>query len=284
MTDPTPLVETDWLEAHLNEPNLRVYDCTVFFSPPGGRMQMDSGRGDYEKSHIPGAGFIDVLDALSDPRSSLTTQRPSPERFADAMCEYGVGDGVHVVLYDKQMTMWATRVWWMLRAMGFDHASVLNGGWDKWTKEGRPVSREPSTLPRARFVPRLRPDLFVGKDDVLAGIDDDNTAIVSALMHEMHAGGVLNVCKRGHITSSTCVPAFDIVDPETMTFLPLDELREKFDGAGATADKRTITYCGTGIAATGTAFALHMLGHDRVSVYDGSLEEWSADPKLPMEK
>lgn len=285
MTAHESLVETDWLEANLEDPSLRVYDCTVFFSSPDGkRMQFDSAAEAYAEGHIPGSGLIDVLGDLCDESSSLTTQCPSADAFAAAMSRYGIGDGVRVVLYDRQMMMWSTRVWWMLRAMGFDNAAVLNGGWHKWTKEGRATSTEATTFPPATFVAKARPKLFADKDAVLAAVGSDDTRIVSALMHEMHAGEVLDVTERGHITSSTCVPFSEILDPETLAYLPTDALQEKFADAGATADKQVITYCGTGIAATSDAFALHLLGRDNVAVYDGSLEEWSADPDLPMEK
>ena len=284
MAEINSLVETDWLEAHLGDADLRVYDCTtVYSSPDKQRMQFDDGRSGYDEGHVPGAGFIDVLSDLSDGASPLRTMMPPVEQFAAAMSRYGIGDGVRVVLYDNQLNMWATRVWWMLRAMGFDDAAVLNGGWHKWTKEGRPVSTEQPAIPDATFVAKPRADLFADKNMVLDAIGQNESQVVSALPQEMHAGEGLEVVQRGHITSSTCVGFNEIVDLETMAYLPLDELRNKFDAAGATADKQVITYCGTGIAATSDAFAMHLLGRDTVAVYDGSLEEWSADPELPME-
>jgi len=129
-----------------------------------------------------------------------------------------------------------------------------------------------------------RPSSFADKDSVLDAIGQSECQIVSALTPEMHAGEGLDVVQRGHIASSTCVGFNEILDLETMGYLPIENLRQKFDAAGATADKRVITYCGTGIAATSDAFAMHLLGRDNVAVYDGSLEEWSADPNLPMEK
>ena len=284
MAEINSLVETDWLEAHLGDTDLRVYDCTsIYSSPDNQRMQFDGGRSGYDEGHVPGAAFIDVLGELSDGASPLRTMMPPVEQFAAAMSRYGIGEGVRVVLYDNQLNMWATRVWWMLRAMGFDDAAVLNGGWHKWTKEGRPVSTEQPAIPDATFVAKPRPDLFADKNMVLDAIGQNESQVVSALTQEMHAGEGLEVVQRGHITSSTCVGFNEIVDLETMAYLPLDELRNKFDAAGATADKQVITYCGTGIAATSDAFAMHLLGRDNVAVYDGSLEEWSADPELPME-
>ena len=284
MAEINSLVETDWLEAHLGDTDLRVYDCTsIYSSPDNQRMQFDGGRSGYDEGHVPGAAFIDVLGELSDGASPLRTMMPPVEQFVAAMSRYGIGEGVRVVLYDNQLNMWATRVWWMLRAMGFDDAAVLNGGWHKWTKEGRPVSTEQPAIPDATFVAKPRADLFADKNMVLDAIGQNESQVVSALPQEMHAGEGLEVVQRGHITSSTCVGFNEILDLETMAYLPLDELRNKFDAAGATADKQVITYCGTGIAATSDAFAMHLLGRDTVAVYDGSLEEWSADPELPME-
>jgi len=279
-----PLVQTDWLDSHLDDPDLRVYDCTAFFTAPEGRMHFDSGAEAYSQGHIPGSGFMDILSELSDGASPLTLQRLGADAFSRAMSHYGVGDGVRVVLYDRQMSMWATRVWWMLRAMGFEDAAVLDGGWHKWTTEERAVSTAPAHIPAATFTPKPRPDLFVGRDSVLAAVGREDTAIVSALTPELHSGEGLDIVERGHIASSTCVPFTEMVDPETMAFLPVDALRAKFDAAGASSAKQAITYCGCGIAATSDAFALHLAGRDNVAVYDGSIEEWSKDPNLPMER
>ena len=102
---------------------------------------------------------------------------PPAEQFAAVMSRIGVGDGTRVVLYDDFLGMYAARIWWMLRAFGFDDAAVLNGGWQKWTREGRPVSTEPATYPPANFVPRPRPERIVSKEDVLAAIPDEHVTI-----------------------------------------------------------------------------------------------------------
>src|SRR5262245_56912608 len=127
--NPQYLVETDWLAAHLRDPIVRVLECTVYLEPapgtPGG-YRVESGRGRWAEGHIPGAGFIDLQEELSDPAASLRFMMPSAARFAEAMGRHGVGEGVRVILYDRAVNMWAARVWWMLRAVGFDDAAVLN--------------------------------------------------------------------------------------------------------------------------------------------------------------
>ena len=288
MAIPGPLVSTDWLAANLGNPDLRVLDCTVFLRAPAPGSDrrsyvQESGRADWEKGHIPGAGFADLVHELSDPDAKLPFMMPSPARFAEAMARYGVGDNSNVVLYDASSTMWATRVWWMLRAFGFDNAAVLDGGWKKWTLEGRPVSTETPAPASATFTPRPRPQLIASKDDVLEAITAGSACVVNALTPEQHRGDVAPYGRPGRIANSVNVSARDLVDRETGAYLPLDQLREQCETPGALSSGRVITYCGGGIAATSTAFVLTLLGHGNVAVYDGSMSEWGRDEALPME-
>ena len=283
--NPQFLVETDWLAVHLDDPALRVLECTTILHPrPEGGYRAESGRATWAAGHIPRSGFADLTDDLSDRASSLLYMMPTDEQTATVMARLGVGEGTRVVLYDRAVNMWAARVWWMLRAVGFDDAAVLNGGWKKWTVEGRPTSTEPCAYPPARFVARPRPELFVGKDAVLAGLGQRAACILNALTEEQHRGteGV-TYGRPGRIVGSANVAARSLVDPKTHAYLPAHVLRERFAAAGALEAGRVITYCGGGIAASSDAFVLALLGHDRVAVYDASLSEWAADPSLPME-
>ena len=279
------LVSTDALAEELGAPDLRVLDCTVYLRrrPEGGGVQVVSGREEWAAGHIPGAGFADLKTELSDQSKQLRFMMPPAEQFAEAMSAYGVGDGTRVVLYDANGSMWAARVWWMLRAFGFDDARLLDGGLKKWKAEGRPLSTETPTVGRATFVARPREGLMATKDDVLAAMNDGATCVVNALGEDQHSGQVNAYGRPGHIPGSVNVPAMRVLDPESGAYLPLAELRAKFDVAGATRAGRVITYCGGGIAASSDAFVLTMLGHDNVAVYDASLSEWAADPALPLE-
>jgi thiosulfate/3-mercaptopyruvate sulfurtransferase len=175
-------------------------------------------------------------------------------------------------------------VWWLLRVFGFDDAAVLNGGWQKWVREGRPVETGPAKpRPPGHFVVReLRP-LMVGKDEVLRAIGDGGVCTLNALAPEQHAGSGGNSYGRpGRIKGSINLPAAHLLDPATNEFLPPDELRRRFESVGA-FDKQVITYCGGGIAASADALALVMLGHPNVRLYDASMSEWAVDPSLPME-
>jgi thiosulfate/3-mercaptopyruvate sulfurtransferase len=287
LTYPQYLVETAWLEEHLQDPALRILDCSVFLSTDANGFRLESGRDAWTRGHIPGSGFADLIQDLSDRNNPLPFMMPPAAQFAEAMSRYGVGADTHIVLYDasgdQMANIWAARVWWMLRVCGFDQAAILNGGWHKWTMEGRPVSTEPSSYPPAHFVARLRPELMADKREVLATIGNGDRCILNALSGEDHAGTAGRYGRAGHIASSVNVPAAALVDPVTHAYLPAAQLRAQFEAVGALGRERVITYCGGGIAASSDALVLTMLGVPDVAVYDGSLLEWAADPTLPME-
>jgi thiosulfate/3-mercaptopyruvate sulfurtransferase len=284
------IVETDWLQTQLNDPDLRILDCTVFlpnyFEPSAAReIEVVSGREHWEKGHIPGSAFIDVPRELCDSQNRrYLFPFPSAEQVQAAMSRVGVGGETHVVLYDAGPNTWAARVWWILRTYGFENASVLSGGWKKWTLEGRPVSTKPSAYPSAKFVARPHAERIAGKEEVLSRIGDQTACIINALTPEEFAGRPpVRYGRPGHIPSSVNVSARGLIDPVTNAFLDLDELRQRFERVGATDKQRVITYCGAGIAASSAALALTMVGAKNVALYDGSMSEWAADPALPLD-
>lgn len=280
-----PLISTDELARRLGQPALRIFDCSTFLHPePGGRMRIETGRAAYvEKGHIPGAALIELQADLSDPASALRFTMPGPHALARMAAAKGIGDDSEVVLYCNGPQWWATRVWWMLRAIGFDRARIVDGGFRKWIAEGRLVEHETITYPPATLTAKPRDGLMVGKDAVLASLDDGATAVVNCLTEEQHRGtGGAHYGRPGRITGSVSVPAASLFKADG-TFKDADALRAGFADRGIVAGKRVIAYCGGGIAATGDAFALvALLGHDDVAVYDASLQEWATDPRLPM--
>jgi thiosulfate/3-mercaptopyruvate sulfurtransferase len=282
---PEFLIETDALERALGDPALRIFDCTTNLIPdPKTTYQAVPARAEFEKGHIPGAQFIDLQADLSDNQHRFRFMMPSSEAFAATMGRFGVGEGTHVVLYSTANPWWATRVWWLLRVFGFDDAAVLDGGSQKWSREGRAIETGPAKpRPPARFVVRQQRPLMVGKEEVLQAIGDGAVCTLNALLPEQHAGSGGNSYGRpGRIKGSVNLPAAHLLDPATNEFLPAAELRKRFEAVG-TLGKQAITYCGGGIAASADAFALVMLGHPDVKLYDASLSEWAIDPTLPME-
>jgi thiosulfate/3-mercaptopyruvate sulfurtransferase len=282
---PEFLAETEWLAARLDDPKVMVFDCTTHLIPdPKTTYQIVPGRADFEAAHIPGAQFIDVQGDVSDPSHRLRFMAPSADAFATAMRRFGVNRDARVVLYSTANVWWATRVWWLLRLFGFDNAAVLNGGFQKWKREGRLTESGPARQrPPGDFSVRTIRPLMVGREQVRGAIGDPNTCTINALTPQQHAGTGGNTYGRpGHIAGSVNLPAAHLLDPADNTFLPADELRARFAAVGA-LDKRVISYCGGGIAASADALALTMLGHDNVVLYDASLSEWAPDPSLPME-
>ncbi|MHA6626323.1 sulfurtransferase [Pseudonocardia sichuanensis] len=276
------LVDAAFLEARLGSPDLCILDCSITHETYDGRPAYGNGRSSWVQGHIPGSQHVDLVGDLSDHTVDTPLMMPSVEQFRDALQAVGVMDGQQIVLYDNNFSMWAARVWWMLRAVGVD-AAVLDGGWRTWNREGRPVEsgeQEPRSAGTLTVAPR--PGLFVTKDDVLAQMDDGSSCLIDALHPKVFRGERQDYARPGHIPGARNVSAIHLVDRETHRYLPLADLRERFDAASASSAERVITYCGGGVAGASAAFALTLLGFPRVAVYDGSLNEWSADPALPM--
>jgi thiosulfate/3-mercaptopyruvate sulfurtransferase len=280
------LVETGWLAAHIGDPDLRVVDCSVRLrlQPEPGR-RWESGRDSYDLGHIPNAVFADILGDFGDPESSFDFMLPPASTFAEAIGALGIGNDTRVVLYGDGTPWWTTRMWWMMRAFGHDRVAVLNGGLQKWRVEGRPVSTAAVRADPAVFEPRFRPELVADKARVRRAIDDPSARVINALSADLHSGEAnhLGYARPGRIANSVNLFALALIDPDSGTYLPEDELKAAVEPVLAGADGEVICYCGGGIAATMDAFVLALLGHDNVAVYDGSLEEWAADPDMPMQ-
>jgi thiosulfate/3-mercaptopyruvate sulfurtransferase len=289
MRDPDALISTDDLASRLGQPGLRVYDCTTYLEPPDpgsdDPYKVVAGWKTFVAGHIPGAGFLDLQGELSASDTRLKFMMPPAEQLARAFGRSGLGDGARVVLYSIGTMMWATRVWWMLRSLGFDGAAVLDGGFDRWQAEGRAIETgDPKGYPPATFTPRPRPGRFVDKATVLAAIGDPRTVTVNALGPQFHQGLEPSRYGRpGRVPGSVNVPAASLVDPATKRFVSPADALASFAAAGVAKDRRVIAYCGGGISATIDLFLLHQLGFDDLTLYDGSMGEWAADPSLPIE-
>jgi thiosulfate/3-mercaptopyruvate sulfurtransferase len=290
MRDPRALIDTKTLAASLGDPSLRVFDCTTYLEPtPAGSVEpyiAVAGRKTFEDGHVPGADFLDLQGEFSDTGTHLHFMMPPVAKLQAAFGRRGVGPGTRVVLYSIGTMMWATRFWWMLRSLGFDDAAVLDGGLDKWKAEGRPLETvAPHGYPPATFAPKPREGLFVDAAKVKAAIGRGDTVTVNALGPQFHHGLEPSRYGRpGRVPGSVNVPAATLVDPATKGFTTLADAAAKFAAQGVSKDKRTICYCGGGISATIDLFLLHQLGHDDITLYDGSMGEWAKNESLPIEK
>lgn len=282
MDEPKVLVDCDWLAARLGDPDLVVVDATTHtLPPPPEPYAIVSGRADFERSHIPGARFVDIQAELSAQQAKRYFTLPTPEGFAQAMARLGVGDETLVVCYSTANHWWATRLWWLLGVYGHDKACVLDGGLQQWIAQARELEAGAGRArPRAKFTPRYREERVANKEDVLAAIADRTACIVNALPAESHRGeGGTDYGRPGHIAGSLNVPAAQLIAADNR-YKSEDELRRLL--AAPLASPSIIAYCGGGISATSPALALALLGRRDVRVYPGSLSEWAPDTTLPM--
>lgn len=283
------LISTVELAGILDRPNLRLFDCTTYLepAPEGSNAPYIAVPGDqtFAAGHIPGADFLDLQGEFSDSSTALRFMMPDVAQLEAAFGRHGVDANSRVVLYSIGTPMWATRFWWMLRSLGFDNAAVLDGCFDKWKAEQRPIETGAAKgYPPAAFTAKPRPGLFVGKDDVLAAVSNHSAVVVNALGPQFHRGLEPSRYGRpGRIPGSCNVSAATLLDPSTRVFALLADAEAKFATQGLRKDKRVIAYCGGGISATIDLFLLHRLGYDDLTLYDGSMGEWAKDAALPIE-
>jgi thiosulfate/3-mercaptopyruvate sulfurtransferase len=289
MSERDQLITTAELAAILDQPDLRLFDCTTYleYQPAGSGIPYVAvpGRHTFEAAHIPGADFLDLLGEFSDQSTELHFMMPAIAQLEAAFGRHGVGTNSRVVVYSIGSAMWATRFWWMLRSLDFDNVAVLDGGLDKWKAEGRAIEVGPAKgYPPATFIAKPRRGYFADKNQVLAAGADRDTVVVNALGPQFHKGLEPSRYGRpGRIPGSVNVSAATLFDPDTKAFIPLAQAEKKFAAEGIGKDKRVVAYCGGGISATIDLFLLHRLGHDNLTLYDGSMGEWAKDASLPIE-
>lgn len=283
---PDAIVTSEWLAANLDDPNLRLFECTMYlqYDPDGVKpVTSRNARPEFDAGHIPGAGYFDIQSDLSDNDSPFRFTMPDADELARRLAARGIGEDSRVVLYSRDTLQWSTRVWWMLRAIGVDNAAVLDGGFHTWVAEGRPVTTEESVHAPASLTAKPRPGLFVGKDAVAAAIGADGICTINALTANLHRGEDPRYGRAGRIPGSVNVPAASLQDKESLKIAAADKAAADFAGVGADKAGKVIVYCGGGIAASLDAFLLHQLGYADIAIYDNSMTEWANDAEMPME-
>jgi thiosulfate/3-mercaptopyruvate sulfurtransferase len=271
------LISTKWLLERLGSQDIAIVDASV--------VNKDdlwvSDRASFEAAHIPGARFADLISDFSDPNEPFAFTRPSAARFAAAAQAIGLTSRLPIVVYDNGTGIWAARLWWLFKAFGHDSVSVLDGGLTSWRAEGKPLERGPSANAPTAFVANERPGFFVDKGEVLAIVEGRARGLlVCVLRPPVFAGTEQRYSRPGHILSSVNLPYIDLLGPDNR-LLPESALRNALAPL-LEAGERVILYCGGGVTAAGTALILTLLGARDISIYDGSLSEWSADSSLPM--
>lgn len=277
-SDPKTLVSTEWLAAHLKDPDLRVLDASWYMPD----MNRDP-KAEYAESHIPGARFFDI-DEISDLRSELPHMAPPVEKFMSRMRAMGIGDGHQVVIYDGMGMFSAARVWWLFRLMGKEDVAVLDGGMPKWWAEGRPVTDEPPLIRDRHMTTRRQNNLVKDVTQVARAAKLRDHEIIDARAPERFRGEVEEPragLRSGHIPGSKNVFFRNLLQADG-SMKSVAELIQVFEDADVDLSKPVITTCGSGVTAAILSLALARMGKHDHSLYDGSWAEWGMYSDLPI--
>jgi thiosulfate/3-mercaptopyruvate sulfurtransferase len=270
-----PLVSTEWLAEHLGDIDLAIVDSSAFM-PSSGR----DACAEFLHSHIPGARLLDI-EEVRDKSNPAPHALPNARDFAAAMERIGVDRADRIVVYDNSPLRTAARGWFMLRHFGADQVAILDGGFQKWTAERRPVESGEPAPREARFEPEERRDEVVTKQQILGG--EVRTQLLDARSKGRFEGtepdprpGVAP----GHIPGACNLP-FGSLYNEDGTFRSREEIRRLFADADVDPFEPFTASCGSGVTANSLIFAAHLLGNASNKLYDGSWSEWGADPATP---
>lgn len=276
----SPLVSTAWLAERLGEPELVVFDNTMYLP-----NEPKNGVQEFRAAHIPGARFFDI-DDIADPDTSLPHMVPSPGRFAKKMAALGVSNRSFCVFYDQKGLSTAARGWWMMGLFGHDRAAVLDGGLPKWQAEGRPTEAgDAAPAAPAEFRPDWRAGRVRGIGDIIANLESRAELVLDA-----RAAGRFNATvpepragmRAGHIPGAANLPYTELLAPD-QTLLPPDQLRARLAAAGVDGRRPVVTSCGSGVTATILTLAMTLAGLPAGAVYDGSWTEWGGRPDTEVE-
>jgi thiosulfate/3-mercaptopyruvate sulfurtransferase len=274
---PNALVSTEWLAAHGDSPGLAILDASHHL-PAAGR----DAAADFAAAHIPGARFLG-LPSLVDQTSPVPAALPRPDQLAARLSLLGVAEGTTIVLYDDSAIRSSARAWFMLVAAGWEHVAILDGGLGKWRAENRPLAsggdhNAPVTPAHLAPLRRVRT-----KAQMLANLETHGEQVLDARAADRVFGTGIDPVHggpNGRIPGSLNLPFTEVLNPDG-TYKSPSKLRAAFTAAGIDLSKPIITTCGSGVTGSVLLFALHLIGVNTASLYDGSWSEWGADPDTP---
>ena len=265
-----------------------ILDASLVLHHPefDGDYRRDNGRPRWVAGHIPGSQHVDVSTQFSDQDSELHYAHPEPQAIADELARIGIGPETAVVIYDTTGTLWAARLWYLLRWIGVN-ARVLDGGFAAWTADDAPVATGEESAPAAvpTWEAHAGRNPWITKDELVRRSADDVSPLVCGLPLGTFSGASpTRYSRRGHIPGSVSVSSRDLFAGDG-TVVGSDQIEQSYRAAGVELGPdaaEVLLYCGGGISAAGNALTLAHVGVTAVRIYDGSLEEWSADPSLEL--
>jgi thiosulfate/3-mercaptopyruvate sulfurtransferase len=273
-----PLVTPDWLRERLRAPetDLQIVDCRYRLGEPG------AGELLWREGHIPGASFLDVDRDLADPPGERGRHPlPAAERFETAARRAGIGQDTLVVAYDEAAEGGAARLWWLLRHFGHGKVTVLDGGLRGWREQGGELRAGGEKVEPGDFRARTKAGCAQRPADA-DELGPDGPLLLDARVPERYRGEVEPIDPvAGHIPGAVNVPFMELA-PEGR-FLPPEELRARFEAAGAASGDNAVAYCGSGITACVVVLAAEVAGIGPARLYPGSWSEWSGRG-LPVER
>jgi thiosulfate/3-mercaptopyruvate sulfurtransferase len=283
----SPFVSAAALAAELSsESPPAVLDASFLLHSPAfdGDYRRESAHPLWVQRHIPGSQHVEVPEQFSDVSSPLHYTHPAPQAIADELARIGIDKGTRVVIYDGTATMWAARLWYLLDWIGVD-ARVLDGGISAWVAAGQSLEsgERPARQPVTGWTVGAVRDAWIDQDELSARSPDDRRPLVCGLPASSFTGSApTRYSRRGRIPGSVNVSSRALFSKEG-TVLETETLRAAYAEQGVDPTGPVLLYCGGGISASANALTLAVLGARSVRIYDGSLEEWAADPDLPLE-
>ena len=275
------LISTAVLASHIDDPLYVIVDC---------RSKLDDlewGAREYAAAHIPGASYADLTHDLSGPKSGSNGRHPlpDPDTLVQTFGRLGIASGVQVVAYDQENGMFASRLWWLLRWLGHDAVAVLDGGFKKWTAEGRPVESGQTRRVLRQFTGSPRADMAVDVQTVASHLADGGPRLVDARAPERYRGDTEPIDKIGGHIPGAKNHFFQWNLDEQGLFRTPEELRAKIRASiGEVPADQIVCYCGSGVTACHNLLAFEHAGLTGAKLYAGSWSEWSSDPSRPIEK
>jgi thiosulfate/3-mercaptopyruvate sulfurtransferase len=263
------LATTDWVEKNLGD--LVIFDGT--FVMPNSEVNATQV---YLSCHLPGAQRFDV-DVIKDSTNPLPHMLPKPEQMMKYLRDLGVKKDSTIVVYDQNGI--SARVWWMLRAYGFENVFILDGGLPRWLGEGRKVESGNELRMPSDITVTLNPKSVSSMQDVQNALDKNSAQVVDARASSRFRGEQPEPrpgLRAGHMPGAVNLPYNNFI--ENGTLKNLDELRTMLKKSGIDPEKKTISSCGSGVSAAMLCLVLASLGYDNWSLYDGSWSEWGSTP------